>query len=244
MRRFGLIGFPLTQSFSRNYFTKKFEAEKIQDCRYDLFPLESIYEIDELVKNHPGLEGLNVTIPYKQLVLDLLHDRSRLPHGLEACNCISIQNGKLIGYNTDVIGFENTLKPLLKDEHQQALVLGTGGAAKAVIYVLKKLGIPFSIVSRTPVEHGSYLYSQLNTEIVRNHKVIINCTPLGMYPHVDTAPPIPYNGIGSQHLLYDLVYNPPETMFLLYGKERGAVAKNGWEMLRLQAEASWEIWNS
>ena len=243
MRRFGLIGFPLTHSFSKTYFNKKFAAEMLSDCHYDMFPIESIYELPELVDNTPELMGLNVTIPYKQLVIDLLDDKRNLPRGLDACNCIKIRQGRLIGYNTDIYGFENSLTPLLKPQHKKALVLGTGGAAKAVCFVLEKLGIEYARVSRTANEHGTYLYRDLLPEIVFDHKLIVNCTPVGMYPHLGAAPAIPYASLSAEHLLYDLVYNPGITQFLQKGAHRGAKIKNGLEMLQLQAEGAWRIWN-
>ena len=243
MRLFGLIGYPLSHSFSGKYFTEKFEQEKIADCQYELFPITSIDELPALLSAHPELNGLNVTIPYKKQVLQLL-DMSALPPGLEACNCIRIQNGYLTGHNTDAAGFEKSLLPLLKPHHTKALVLGNGGAAEAVIFVLRKLGVLFQLVSRT-IHNGSTLtYPELNKSILEEHTVIINTTPLGMYPHTDQCPDIPFQFVNSSHLLYDLVYNPVKTLFLQKGEERGAVIKNGEDMLVIQAEESWRIWNS
>lgn len=243
MRLFGLIGFPLSHSFSKNYFTEKFRAEGITDCRYELFPIASIDLLPGLLQDHPELEGLNVTIPYKQEVLPYLHVTSGLPASLQACNCIRIRRGRLEGFNTDCIGFENSLRPLLQPQHTKALVLGNGGASKAVIYVLSKLGIAFEVVSRKWHEGSTLTYDNLTPELVKAHPLIINTTPLGTYPNVLEKPLIPYDGVGSTHLLYDLVYNPAETQFLKEGALRGAAIQNGYNMLVGQAEAAWSIWN-
>lgn len=242
MRIFGLIGKTLTHSFSRQYFTGKFEREGLAGCRYELFPLQRIEEIPALLASHPELEGLNVTIPYKQEVLSFLSE-SHIPAGIGACNCIQVKQGKLVGYNTDWVGFENSLLPLLEPRHRAALVLGTGGASLAVRYVLRKNGIPFSLVGRKLKADTDLTYEQLTTADLQSHTIIINTTPLGTYPKVEECPPIPYDGLGPQHLLYDLVYNPATTLFLQKGKEKGARIKNGEEMLLLQAEESWRIWN-
>ena len=242
MRLFGLIGYPLGHSFSKRYFTQKFETEHIPDCRYELFPLSSISELPALLAANPSLEGLNITIPYKKAVLPFLNS-SELPAGLDACNCIRIRNGKLHGYNTDVLGFEKSLLPLLRPVHNRALVLGNGGAAESIMFVLKKRGIPFELVSRQLHGNSTMTYADLTTDLIRRHTLIINTTPLGTFPHPEHCPDIPYEGITEEHLLYDLVYNPPETLFLRKGKERGAVIKNGEEMLVIQAEESWTFWN-
>lgn len=242
MRLFGLIGYPLGHSFSKRYFTQKFETEKIPDCRYELFPLSSINELPALLAANPSLEGLNITIPYKKAVLPFLNS-SELPAGLDACNCIKIRDGKLHGYNTDVLGFEKSLLPLLRPVHNRALVLGNGGAAESIIFILKKQGIPFELVSRRLHGNSTLTYADLTTELIRQHTLIINTTPLGTFPNPDHSPDIPYEGITEEHLLYDLVYNPPETLFLRKGKERGAMIKNGEEMLVIQAEESWIFWN-
>jgi shikimate dehydrogenase len=242
MRLFGLIGYPLGHSFSKKYFTGKFEEEGITNCRYDLFPIPSIDELPGLLLANPSLEGLNVTIPYKKEVLPFL-SASSIPEGLNACNCIRIRHGQLTGYNTDVVGFEQSLLPLLNKQHQQALVLGNGGAAESVIHVLKKLGIEYDVVSRQLHAGSTLTYRELTREIIEQHPLIINTTPVGTFPETGSCPAIPYEGITSRHLLYDLVYNPPLTLFLQKGKERGAQVKNGEEMLVLQAEESWNIWN-
>ena len=243
MRLFGLIGYPLSHSFSKKYFTDKFENEGITGCFYELFPLPTVEALLPLLQKHPELEGLNVTIPYKQQVLAYL-DESKIPAGLNACNCINITGGRLTGYNTDVTGFERSIIPLLKSWHKKALVLGNGGATAAVVFVLKKLGIDFDIVSRKKHDHSTLTYRDINKKIIADCPLIINTTPLGMQPDIDSCPDIPYQFITDRHLFYDLVYNPAKTLFLQKGEERGATIKNGEEMLVLQAEESWRIWNS
>lgn len=244
MRLFGLIGYPLSHSFSKNYFTQKFEAERHADCRYELFPIANIQKLPELLQQHPYLVGLNVTIPYKQQVLAYLHDTSSLPDTLQACNCIRIRNGVLEGFNTDAIGFEHSLVPLLQPHHERALILGNGGASQAVMYVLQKLNIPFEVVSRKLHEGSTMTYDDLTFSMMRQHQLIINTTPLGTYPNVQECPPIPYDALTDKHLLYDLVYNPEVTTFMAQGVTRGAAVKNGYDMLVGQAEAAWRIWNS
>ncbi|MCX6316727.1 MAG: shikimate dehydrogenase [Bacteroidetes bacterium] len=243
MRQFGLIGYPLSHSFSKRYFTEKFEKEGLGGCSYELYPLTAIEELKDLVAAQLFLAGLNVTIPYKKKVLPFL-DQSALPAGLDACNCIRIQNGKLTGYNTDSIGFEKSLRPLLRPHHRQALVFGNGGAAEAVVYVLRKIGIAVRLVSRSLHAGSDMTYADITEMHMREYTLLVNTTPLGMYPAVDTCPDIPYSLITHQHLLYDLVYNPAKTLFLQKGEEQGALIKNGEEMLVLQAEESWRIWNS
>jgi shikimate dehydrogenase len=243
MQQFGLIGYPLSHSFSKGYFSKKFQKENIVDCQYDVFPLERIEDFVELCEQHKNTVGLNVTIPYKEKIIPLLDELNKDAKEIGAVNTIKFTNGKKIGYNTDCFGFEMSLKPLLKEHHTSALILGTGGASKAVEYVLKKLGISFQYVSRTKSEKA-ISYNDVNSFIIQHSTLIINSTPIGMYPNVDIAPNIPYDVITDQHLLYDLIYNPEETQFLTEGKIRGAQTKNGLEMLYLQAERSWEIWNS
>ncbi|MBL7724269.1 MAG: shikimate dehydrogenase [Chitinophagaceae bacterium] len=242
MRLFGLIGYPLSHSFSKKYFSEKFEKDGLVDCRYELFPIKSIHELPQLLRDNPGLEGLNVTIPYKKQVLPFLNS-SEIPSGLEACNCISIKNGNLVGYNTDAIGFEKSLLPYLRPYHTDALILGSGGATEAIVYVLKRLGIKYSVVSRKMKTGSAFIYEELNEDIINQHKLIINTTPLGMYPATNICPAIPYDHISSQHLLFDLTYNPAKTLFLQKGEERGATIINGQEMLLIQAEESWNIWN-
>jgi shikimate dehydrogenase len=237
---YGLIGFPVAQSFSPAWFAQKFANEGIA-ATYTAFPLEDIQLLPQLLREHPALRGLNVTIPHKQAVIPLLHEMDEAAARIGAVNCIRIRQGVLKGYNTDIIGFAESLKPLLRPHHTRALVLGTGGASRAVRYVLDDLGIAHQSVSRTP-KPGALDYETLDEKTIHNHPLIINTTPLGMYPDVAAAPPIPYEALTSDHLLYDLVYNPEETRFLALGRERGTAVKNGREMLELQAEAAWKIW--
>lgn len=239
--KYGIIGYPLTHSFSPAYFRKKFGGMGL-DASYDAFPLTDISELPELLTRYPTLAGLNVTFPYKEVVMPFLREIDEVAANIGAANCLAIRDGRIKGYNTDVEGFERSLVPLLKPEHQRALVLGTGGSSKAVGYVLSQLGIPFSRVS-TKEGAGLYTYGQLTDEMLQQHKLIINTTPVGMYPNIEGVLPLPLEGVGDQHLFYDLIYNPEETTFLAAGRQRGAVTKNGFEMLVLQAEASWAIWS-
>lgn len=244
MRLFGLIGYPLSHSFSPGYFNDKFKQNNLHNCLYKAFPIETIFSLKHLINANPNLEGLNVTIPYKKEVLPYLDEQSEAVKSIGACNCIKIKDGKLTGYNTDVIGFENSLKPYLASHHNTALILGTGGAAAAVQYVLDKLEIDYDFVSRKSIgDTGTLSYSQLNKELIQSHKLIINTTPLGMYPAVDDCPAIPYEYLTSDHYLFDLIYNPGKTLFLRKGEESGATIKNGAKMLEIQAEESWRIWN-
>lgn len=243
MHVFGLIGYPLTHSFSKKYFTEKFEKEGLNNYRYDNFPINTIEGLKEVIQKNPGLNGLNVTIPYKESVISYLAERSDTVKRIGACNCIKILNGKMIGYNTDTIGFKKTLIEKLKPHHKKALILGRGGAAKAVEFVLEELSIEWKYVSRKPsVQHFSY--EQLTPGIIREYTLIINTTPLGMFPNIIQAPPIPYEALTSRHLLYDLIYNPEKTLFLQMGERAGAEIMNGYKMLLIQAEESWKIWNS
>lgn len=243
MKQFGLIGYPLSHSFSKGYFSEKFQKESILNCQYDIFPLEKIEDFTDLCAQYKNLKGLNVTIPYKEKIIPFLDELNDEAQEIGAVNTIKFTNGKMTGYNTDCYGFEMSLKPLLKAHHTSALILGTGGASKAVEYVLKKLGISFQYVSRTK-SSTSISYNDVNSFIIQHSTLIINSTPIGMYPNVEDAQHLPYNFITNNHLLYDLIYNPEETQFLKEGKSRGAQTKNGLEMLYLQAERSWEIWNS
>ncbi|HEX7847665.1 MAG TPA: shikimate dehydrogenase [Chitinophagaceae bacterium] len=243
MRLFGLIGYPLTHSFSEKYFTEKFEREGLMGCRFENFSISSIDQFTSLLQHNPGLQGIAVTIPYKQSVMQFLDSTENIPVGLNACNCIRIKDGKLYGYNTDHVGFEKSLIPLLKPHHAKALVLGNGGATEAVIFALKKLGIDYDIVSRQLHKGSTLTYRDITAELIKENTIIINTTPLGMYPKIDECPPIPYEYITKDHLLYDLIYNPEKTLFLQKGEEQGAVIKNGYEMLMLQAEENWNTWN-
>ena len=241
MRKFGLIGYPLSHSFSQKYFTEKFQQLGITDCRYELYPIEDIAGVKALLQD-PELCGLNVTIPYKQLVIPYLMGMNPVVQEIGACNCIKIVNGVTTGYNTDVVGFEESLVRKLQPYHNRALILGTGGASKAVEYVLRKLHIGYKYVSRNAGE-GMLSYEQVDEEVIYSHTLIINTTPLGMYPKVEVCPPLPYEAIGAQHYLFDLVYNPDRTLFLQNGEQRGAAVENGYDMLIGQAEESWRIWN-
>lgn len=243
MRRYGLIGYPLTHSFSKQFFTEKFEREGLTDCSYENFPLENIADLPGLLAAHPDIAGLNVTIPHKKSVIPFLTDVAPAVQKTGACNCIRIVGKKRIGYNTDVIGFHLSLLPHLKVQHQQALILGTGGASAAVEYVLQQLAVPYLIVSRTPGAN-QIGYDQLSEEMMTNYTLVVNTTPLGTFPAVDTFPPLPYEYVGPDHFLYDMVYNPPETIFIQRGKEKGATVLNGMDMLIGQANASWDIWKS
>ena len=246
VKTFGLIGYPLSHSFSKKFFTEKFEKEGIAGCQYELFPLTEISLLPQLLTNKE-LEGLNVTIPYKVAVIPFLNEIDDAARAIGAVNCISINHDQdtpfLKGYNTDAYGFEESLKPLLKPHHRKALIFGDGGAAKAVKYVLSKLGITYLSVVRT-VAAGCISYEEVTPVLLQEYQVLINTTPLGMSPNLDTCPPIPYEALSQEHLAYDLVYNPAETLFLRQAQARQAVTKNGMEMLVLQAERSWSIWNS
>jgi shikimate dehydrogenase len=244
MRRYGLIGYPLTHSFSQKYFTEKFEREGITDCTYSNFSLPQIGELAGVLAD-PELRGFNITIPYKQAVLDYLHSKSDVVAAIGACNCIRIEGGQLTGYNTDVVGFEQSMVRHLAPHHSRALVLGTGGAAKAVEWVLQRLGIEYVLVTRRPRAGSADMsYQQVTAEVLAEATLIINTTPLGMHPHVEECPPLPYEALTPRHYLFDLIYNPARTLFLRKGQERGAVVENGHEMLILQAEESWRIWNA
>ncbi|MGY4383214.1 shikimate dehydrogenase [Pedobacter sp. UYP24] len=246
MRKFGLIGFPLSHSFSKKFFTAKFENEAIADCQYELYPLANIGMLAGLINGDTELEGLNVTIPYKLEVLAIIDEIDEAARAVGAVNCIKIDRAggviSLKGFNTDTYGFEESLKPLLEPQHKKALILGDGGAAKAVKYVLSKLNIPFILVTRRQSD-SSILYTDITPELMGEHTIIINTTPLGMSPDVISCPEIPYHELNSSHLVYDLVYNPEETTFLNKARINGSKVKNGLEMLYLQAERSWYLWN-
>jgi shikimate dehydrogenase len=243
MRQFGLIGKTLKHSFSKTYFGKKFIDESIRDCSYENFELQSIDEFPKLIADNPELNGLNVTIPYKEEVLQFLHFKNEIVEAIGACNCIKFVNDELHGFNTDAVAFKNSLQKYLRPHHKCALVLGTGGASKAVQYALKELNIDYVLVSRHK-KQNQLGYEDVGEDTINKHQVIINTTPLGMYPNVDQDPPIPYKAVSEQHLFYDLTYNPPKTKFLQQGENQGAQIINGYEMLVAQAEESWRIWNS
>ena len=247
MQKYGLIGYPLKHSFSIGYFNEKFEAENI-DAQYVNFEIPDIRDFMEVIEENPNLCGLNVTIPYKEQVIPYLDELDKDTAKIGAVNVIKIirlpkGKVKLVGYNSDIVGFTQSIEPLLQPHHTNALILGTGGASKAVFHGLDNLGIKATFVSRTKKSDDILTYRELTPEIMQEHTVIVNTTPLGMYPKVDFCPDIPYDQLTPNHLLYDLLYNPNETLFMKKGKEQGAVVKNGLEMLLLQAFASWEIWN-
>ena len=243
MRLFGLIGYPLSHSFSKKYFTQKFEEEGLNNCRYENFSIPSVNELKKVLEKNPDLTGLNVTIPYKEKIIPFLDVSSIIIKQIGACNCIKIIEGKLHGYNTDVIGFEKTLDIKLLPHHKKALVLGSGGASKAVQFVLRKKGIEFIVISRSN-NSTTLSYENLNSKIIHEHLLIINTTPLGMQPLTELYPSIPYFNLTTQHYLYDLIYNPEKTIFLQKGEMMGAAIQNGAEMLVIQAEESWKIWNT
>ena len=244
MKQFGIIGFPLSSSFSMKHFNEKFDQERI-DAQYGIFPIENIELFPNLIRN-TQFSGMNVTIPYKQQVIPYLDELDDTAQKIGAVNVIkfdySLGKVKTKGYNSDAIGFELSLLPLLKTHHTKALILGTGGASKAVAYVLTKNNIDFAFVSRTKTS-ANLCYKDLTKALMEQYLLIINCTPLGMYP-VDEYPDIPYEFIGKHHLLYDLIYNPPKTLFLAKGEAKGADIKNGLDMLLAQAKGAWEVWNS
>jgi shikimate dehydrogenase len=243
MRKFGLIGYPLGHSFSGNYFKEKFQQEDIADCVYTNYEIGSISRLPDVLKD-PDLEGLNVTIPYKESVIPFLHKKDPVVTAIGASNCIRISDGKLEGFNTDVIGFEKSLTEKLTGNDRYALILGTGGSSKAVAWVLQKRGVHFLFVSRKPTgQQDQILYADLNHQIIQKYTLIINTTPLGMFPNTGATADLPYAAIGPDHYFFDLVYNPSKTLFLEKGEAAGARIKNGADMLAIQAEASWEIWN-
>ena len=246
--KLGLIGFPLTHSFSAKYFAEKFKNEEIKGFSYENFEISKIDDFPNILKNNPDILGLNVTIPYKEQIIPYLDELDEEAQEIGAVNTIKViktEAGiKLKGYNTDIYGFRETLKPLLKMHHYKALILGTGGAAKAVEYVLNKIGLDVLYISRNPESENERGYEDLNDVAVKNFPVIINSTPLGMYPKVDVCPSLPYEHLTEYNLLYDLIYNPSETLFMKKGAEKGAITQNGLGMLKLQAEKAWEIWNS
>lgn len=243
MKRFGLIGKTLKHSFSKGFFEKMFSEKGITDCSYSNFELPSIDEFPNLITGNPELRGLNVTIPYKEEVLQYLNSKNEIVESIGACNCIKIEGEELQGFNTDAVAFKNSLQKYLKPHHKCALVLGTGGASKAVQYALKQLNIDFLLVSRRKQEN-QLGYENVSRDIIEAHQIIINTTPVGMFPNLDQDPPIPYKVLTPDHLLYDLIYNPAKTKFLQQGEEKGTQIINGYEMLVAQAEESWRIWNS
>lgn len=242
MDKYGLIGFPLGHSFSRGFFTEKFAREGI-DAEYVNFEIPDASMLLDVIRDNPELRGLNVTLPHKQAVIPLLDELSDEAKEIGAVNVIRVRDGKLKGFNSDIIGFTESIKPLLQPWHKKALILGTGGASRAIRVGLTRLGIEWTYVSRTPRE-GMLTYSDLTADVMQQYMVIVNCSPVGMFPKTGEAPNIPYELLTPKHLLYDLVYNPEETLFMQKGRAQDAIVKNGLEMLHLQAIASWEFWHS
>ena len=247
MRRYGLFGFPLEHSFSKKFFAEKFQRDGRTDCIYDNFESDNIYDLKKIVHENPDLLGLNITIPFKQDIIPMLDNLDDISQKIGAVNTVKIirnDNGKfeLHGYNTDAWGFELAIRPILRPHHRRALILGTGGSAKAVSFVFRKLGIEHFFVTREE-SRFHYSYADLNANTMKAFQIIVNTTPLGMFPNVGTFPNIPYEFLTHKNLLFDLIYNPAQTRFLEKGKEAGAFIHNGFRMLRLQAEKSWEIWN-
>ena len=246
MDKYGLIGYPLGHSFSISYFNQKFEDEGI-DAKYENFEISSIDQLQEVLDTNPNLKGLNVTIPYKEKVMEYLDSITPEAQAIGAVNVIRVwQDGKklkLKGYNSDVIGFTQSIEPMIDPNwHKKALILGTGGASKAINYGLKSLGLETVYVSRYE-RPGTIQYASITPEVVKEYNVIVNCTPVGMYPHTEECPPLPYEAMDHHTILYDLIYNPDETLFMKRGRQQGAEVKNGLEMLLLQAFASWEFWH-
>ncbi len=241
--KFGLIGRNISYSFSKKYFTEKFETNHFDNCEYKNYDLENIHEFQKIISEIKGLRGVNVTIPYKEAIIPMLDKLSKNAKIIGAVNCITIsKKRKLKGYNTDYYGFKKALKSLLKEHHKKALILGTGGASKAVAFALRKLKIEYDFVSRTPDEI-QFNYTDLNAEVFEEYHIIINTTPVGTHPNVEDCPNLNYNLFTQKHIAFDLVYNPSETAFLRNAKEHGAKTKNGYDMLVFQAEKAWEIWN-
>lgn len=246
MKRFGLIGYPLGHSFSKNFFNEKFHSENI-DAEYVNFEIPTIEDFNKIIKANPTLCGLNVTIPYKEQVIGYLDELDKDAAAIGAVNVIKIERIKgktrLTGFNSDVMGFTQSIESLLEPHHKKALILGTGGASKAINYGLHKLGLETKFVSRSKRNENTITYDDITPEIMEEYKVIVNCTPTGMYPKADECPNIPYDLLTPEHLLYDLLYNPDTTLFMKNGSDRGAIVKNGLEMLLLQAFGAWDIWN-
>ncbi len=241
--RFGLVGKNISYSFSKGYFTDKFLDLGLEGYSYENFDLQHIDELPELIKSNPDLKGLNVTIPYKQEVIPYLDELDAQAKEIGAVNTIKFEGKRLIGYNTDAYGFRKSIEPFLKPNHTKALILGTGGASKAIAFVFEQLGIDVTYVSRNP-DTSQIGYEDINHSVLENHAILVNCTPLGTHPNIAEKPDVPYSHITEKHLLFDLIYNPEKTAFLKEGKQRGADIVNGLRMLQLQADRAWEIWNS
>ena len=241
MTKYGIIGYPLGHSFSRGFFTEKFAREGI-DAQYLNFEIPDAGMLLDVLRDNPELHGLNVTLPHKQAIIPMLDELSDEAREIGAVNVIRVRDGRLKGFNSDIIGFTESIRPLLQPHHKQALVLGTGGASKAICVGLKRLGLEWKYVSRTPRE-GMITYEDITAETLQDYTVIVNCSPVGMFPKIDQAPAIPYEHLTPKHLLFDCVYNPEDTLFMQKGRAQGATVKNGLEMLHLQAIASWRFWN-
>ena len=242
MKTYGLIGKSLSHSFSKKYFAEKFAHLGLTDSEYINIEIEAIEEFVEKVKELQP-KGLNVTVPYKELIIPYLDELDEVAKEIGAVNTVVFKNGKLKGYNTDAFGFYQSIKPFFKSQHERALILGTGGASKAIEYVLKQYGVEVMFASRNDSKNNVLNWNDINENVIKHHLLIINCTPLGMFPNVDSKPDIPYSALSNNHLLVDLVYNPDETLFLKLGKENGAKVINGLTMLQQQAEKSWSLWN-
>ncbi len=247
IRRFGLFGYPLAHSYSKKFFTEKFQREGRTDCVYDNFETQNIQDLKGIIREHPDLEGLNITLPFKQEIIPMLDNLDDISQRISAVNAVRIIRGEggkveLHGHNTDAWGFELAIRPILRPHHRRALILGTGGSAKAVSYVFRKLNIEHFFVTRNE-SRFHYSYADLNFNTMKAFQIVVNTTPLGMFPDTDTFPQIPYEFLTHKNLCFDLIYNPPQTMFLGKAKEAGAFIHNGFRMLRLQAEKAWEIWN-
>ena len=245
MRKFGLIGKNISYSFSERFFTEKFKKEGITDAKYINYDIEDVSLFSNIIQNNPELVGLNVTIPYKEKIIPYLDSLSNKAEKIGAVNTVKIlKDGKLKGYNTDCYGFKKALKPHLTSKHKRALILGTGGASKAIAFTLKTLNIEYQFVSRKPSKKGQLTYNSLTEDIINTHQIIVNCTPLGTHPDVEQFPNIPYKGIGKNHIAFDLIYNPKQTQFLIKSSAQKALTINGLSMLKYQAKKSWRIWNT
>lgn len=244
MKKYGLLGYPLSHSFSKPYFEEKFRKLGLTDHAFDAFETRDISELPQLLQRETELYGLSVTIPHKETVIPFLTRLDPVAEEIGAVNCIKIHGKELIGYNTDAFGFRQSLRPFLDSNHTRALIFGTGGASKAIAYVLRSIGISYWFVSRSKHNDNTISYDELTAEVIAGCKLLVNCTPMGMWPRDTEFLPLPYHAITAGHLAYDLIYNPADTVFLQKAKERGALISNGYNMLVFQAEEAWRIWNS
>jgi len=242
MKKYGIIGKSLVHSFSKKYFEDKFKNENISDVEFLEFEIENIEDIKALIKDHPELKGFSVTIPYKEAIIPFLDETDKVVQEIGACNCVRIENGKLIGYNTDTSGFLESFLTMYEMHYFKAIILGNGGASKAVIHALEELSIDSLIVARNPKNESEILWSDLNSKHFEDANIIVNTTPLGTFPNIDEYPDIPYSEINRHFLAFDLVYNPEKTVFLQKAEKNGAKIINGYDMLQFQAEEAWEIW--